>query len=98
MVTFQLFAKPVLDGLSGAKPQPLPFAKAGLKRIYDEDRAHACFLPAKLGGSHEQPEVELVHWQGSGDLMAISHSNCCIAVPPEEERFAAGDAVTVLLF
>ncbi len=28
MVTFQLFARPMLDALSGAKPQPLPFAQA----------------------------------------------------------------------
>ena len=98
MVTFQLFAKPVLDGLSGAKPQPLPFAKAGLKSAFTTKTGLTRFLPAKLGGSHEQPEVELVHWQGSGDLMAISHSNCYIVVPPQQERFVAGDAVTVLLF
>jgi molybdopterin molybdotransferase len=98
MVTFLLFAKPVLDGLSGAKPQPLPFAKAGLKSAFTTKTGLTRFLPAKLGGSNERPEVELIRWQGSGDLMAISQSNCYLVVLPEQERFAAGDAVTVLLF
>ena len=98
MVTFQLFARPVLDRLSGSTPQPLPFAKAALKSALTTKTGLTRFLPAKLGGTHEQPEVELVRWQGSGDLMAVSRSNCYIVVPPEREHFAAGDAVTVLLF
>ena len=31
MVTFQLFVRPVLDALGGAKPEPLPFVQATLK-------------------------------------------------------------------
>ena len=31
MVTFQLFVRPVLDALAGAKPQALPFLQAELK-------------------------------------------------------------------
>ena len=38
----------------------------------------------------------MVRWQGSGDLMAVSRSNCYIVVPPDRERFAAGEAITVL--
>ena len=71
MVTFQLFAKPVLDGLSGSTPQPLPFAKAALKSPFTTKTGLTRFLPGNLCGTHQQPEVELVRWQGSGDLMAI---------------------------
>ncbi len=98
MVTFQLFARPLLDALSGAKPQPLPFAQASLKAEFTTKTGLTRFLPAKLGGTHERPEVELVRWQGSGDLMAVAGSNCYIVVPPDRERFAAGEAMTVLLF
>ncbi|MGO9518549.1 MAG: gephyrin-like molybdotransferase Glp [Candidatus Korobacteraceae bacterium] len=98
MVTFQLFARPVLDALSGATPQPLPFATAALKSPFATKTGLTRFLPAKLGGTHEKPEVELIRWQGSGDLMAVSHSNCYIVVPPEQEHFAADETVTVLLF
>jgi molybdopterin molybdotransferase len=98
MVTFQLFVRPVLDALSGAKPQPLPFAQAKLKSQLTAKTGLTRFLPARLGGTLEQPEVELVRWQGSGDLMAVSQSNCYLVVPPDRERFAAGEAMTVLLF
>ncbi|HUI84050.1 MAG TPA: gephyrin-like molybdotransferase Glp [Candidatus Binatia bacterium] len=98
MVTFQLFAQPVLDALCGAKPRSLPFAQAVLKSEFSSKTGLTRFLPAKLGGTPEHPEVELVRWQGSGDLMAISGSNCYIVVPPDRERFSGGEAVTVLLF
>jgi molybdopterin molybdotransferase len=98
MVTFQLFARPLLDALSGSKPQPLPFAQASLKEGFTTKTGLTRFLPAQLGGTHERPEVELVRWQGSGDLMAVSGANCYIVVPPDRERLAAGEAVTVLLF
>ena len=98
MVTFQLFARPLIDALSGATPQPLPFATAALKSAFTTKTGLTRFLPASLGGTHQQPEVELVRWQGSGDLMAVSRSNCYIVVPPDREQFSAGEAVTVLLF
>ncbi len=98
MVTFQLFACPLLEALSGSKPQPLPFAQAGLKAEFTTKTGLTRFLPAQLGGTHERPEVELVRWQGSGDLMAVARSNCYIVVPPDRERFAAGEMMTILLF
>lgn len=98
MVTFQLFARPVIDALSGAILQLLPFAQAILKAPFTTKTGLTRFLPANLGGTHQQPEVELVRWQGSGDLMAVSRSNCYIVVPPDREQFSAGEAITVLLF
>jgi molybdopterin molybdotransferase len=56
------------------------------------------FLPARLNGSPGQPEVELVKWQGSGDLMAQAQANCYIVVPPDQERFQAGENITILSF
>jgi molybdopterin molybdotransferase len=98
MVTFQLFARPVLDALSGATPQPLNFAQAQLKSEFSTRTGLTRFLPAKLGGTHERPEVALLRWQGSGDLMAASQANCYIVVPPNRDRFSAGDAITILLW
>ncbi len=97
MVTFQLFARPVLDALSGARPQPLAFAQAKLKNDLTSKIGLTRFLPAKLSGSDDRPEVELLHWHGSGDLMAVSRSNCYIVVPPDREKFEAGENITVLL-
>lgn len=97
MVTFQLFAHPLLDALAGSKPRPLPFAQAALKSDFTSKTGLTRFLPARFSGTHVQPEVELVRWQGSGDLMAVSRSNCYIVVPPDREQFAGGEAITVLL-
>jgi molybdopterin molybdotransferase len=61
--------------------------KTGLKR----------FLPAILSGEYEEAQVELVPWQGSGDIAARSRSNCYIVIPPDRERIPAGDWVAVML-
>jgi molybdopterin molybdotransferase len=97
MVTFQLFVRPVLDALAGSKPEPLPLAQAKLKKPFATKTGLTRFLPARLGGTHENPEVEVVRWQGSGDLMAALRANCYIVVPPDRESFEGGEAISVLL-
>ena len=98
MVTFQLFVRPVLDALAGARQQTLLFAQARLQCDLKVKTGLTRFLPARLDGTHQQPEVELVKWHGSGDLMAFAQANCYIVVPPDKEHFASGDTVTVLPF
>ena len=97
MVTFQLFVRPLLDALAGATPELLPFTQAILKAPFATKTGLTRFLPAKLDGAHDKPGVELVRWQGSGDLMAATRANCYIVVPPDREQFEAGEAVTVLM-
>ena len=97
MVTFQLFVRPVLDALGGATIEWLPFAHARLKESLTTRTGLTRFLPGRLAGAPAQPEVERVHWQGSGDLMSVVNSNCYIVVPPDRERLEAGEMVTVLL-
>ena len=70
--------------------EPLTFAQATLKTDFKTKTGLTRFLPAKLGGTHEQPEVEIVRWQGSGDLMAVRGANCYIVVPPDREQFVGG--------
>jgi len=98
MVTFQLFVRPVLDALGGSAPAPLPFAQAKLKEPFATKTGLTRFLPARLSGTHEDPEVEVVRWQGSGDLMAASRANCYIVVPPDREKFEKREAISILLF
>jgi molybdopterin molybdotransferase len=97
MVTFELFVRPVLDALGGASIETLRFVQARLLEAFSTKTGLTRFLPGRLKGSVESPEVEWVRWQGSGDLMAAVRSNCHIVVPPDRERLEAGDAVTVLL-
>jgi molybdopterin molybdotransferase len=41
--------------------------------------------------------VKVVGWQGSGDLTANARANCYAVLPPERERFSAGEIITILL-
>ncbi len=55
------------------------------------------FLPAILSGEFEQAEVELLRWQGSGDIAATARANCYIVIPPDRERIAPGEWVPILV-
>jgi molybdopterin molybdotransferase len=97
MVTFELFAKPMIEALSGTPPQPLVFLHAKLKSDIRVKTGLKRFLPAILSGKHERSQVELVRWQGSGDLAAQARANCYVVVPPDREHIPAGQWVAVML-
>jgi molybdopterin molybdotransferase len=95
-VTFHLFVRPVIAALAGAAPEPLLFLKARLKQEVRTRTGLTRFLPALLSGEFERSEVELLPWQGSGDVVAAARANCLIVVPPDRESMAAGEMVSVL--
>ena len=97
MVTFELFARPMIEALSGMKPQPLIFLKARLKSEIQTKTGLKRFLPAVLSGEFENAEVELVRWQGSGDIAALARANCYVVIPPDRERIEAGEWVPLLM-
>ena len=97
MVTFDLFARPVLEALAGMGVRKLMFVHAKLKSAIKTKTGLKRFLPASLTGEFESAEVELVRWQGSGDIAAVARANCYVVVPPDRERIDAGEWVPVLL-
>jgi molybdopterin molybdotransferase len=97
MVTFELFARPVLEALAGMPPLKLVFLHAKLKSEIKTKTGLKRFLPAVLSGEFEQAEVELIRWQGSGDIAATARANCFVVIPPDRERIAAGEWVAVLM-
>src|SRR5215510_5765569 len=97
MVTFDLFVRPVLEALSGGNPVRLPTAKARLSKAVKTKTGLTRFLPAVVRGGLYDPEVELVPWQGSGDLLAAARANCYIVVPPDRDSIAVGEMVSILL-
>ena len=90
MVTFELFAKPMIEALAGQTPQRLIFLRARLKSDIRTKTGLKRFLPAVLSGEFENAEVELTRWQGSGDIAALAWANCYVVVPPERERIELG--------
>jgi molybdopterin molybdotransferase len=97
MVTFELFAQQMVEALSGAQPERLKSAKAKLRKELKTKTGLTRFLPARLDGGLDDPEVEVVPWQGSGDMLAAARANCYLVVPPDREKLAKGEMVTVVL-
>jgi molybdopterin molybdotransferase len=95
MVTFELFARPMIEALAGMAPQPLIFLRARLKSEIRTKTGLKRFLPAVLSGEFENAEVELARWQGSGDIAALARANCYVVIPPDRERIEAGEWVSL---
>lgn len=97
MVTFELFARPMLEALAGQSPRPLTFLHARLKRELHVKTGLRRFLPANLSGEFENSQVELIGWQGSGDIAAVTRANCYLVIAPDRDHIEAGEWVPVLL-
>ena len=96
MVTFELFARPMLEALAGMSPRKLTFLHARLKSEVHVKTGLKRFLPAILSGEFENTEVELLRWQGSGDMAATARANCYIIISPDRENISPGEWVAVL--
>jgi molybdopterin molybdotransferase len=101
-VTFVLFASPTLAALAGRRDCGPRFAVARLARQTDRRGRPGLtrFLPAHCdfgAGAGELPTVDLVRWQGSGDLAALARSNCFLVIPEEVSGIAEGEMVRILL-
>jgi len=97
MVTFELFAKAMLEALAGMAPRPLQFLHARLKAELAVKTGLKRFLPGFLSGEFENVEVKLAGWHGSGDVAAMGRSNCYIVIPEERAKFSAGEWVAVVM-
>jgi molybdopterin molybdotransferase len=97
MVTFELFARPMLEALAGLSPRPLTFLHARLKSEIRVKTGLTRFLPAILSGQYEHSQVDLVPWHGSGDIAARSRANCYIVIPPDREHILAGEWIPIML-
>jgi len=97
IVTFELFARPMVEALAGMLPRKLVFLHAKLKSEIKTKTGLKRFLPAILSGEFELAEVELAGWQGSGDIAATARANCYIVIPPDREKIPAGEWVPVMM-
>jgi molybdopterin molybdotransferase len=97
LVTFELFVVPALDQLSGAQARDLPLLQARLAEAVQEKPGLTHFLPARLAWRAAMPEVKGLPWQQSGDIATVAKANCFLVVPPDREKIAAGESVSVLL-
>lgn len=96
MVTFALFAAPMLRTLGGEGDCRPRFTMARLEEEVQVKAGLTRFLPATVKSSVRGAHVRRIGWQGSGDLAAAAKANGFLVVPETVEHLAAGDIVTVL--
>jgi molybdopterin molybdotransferase len=97
MVTFELFAVPAIDLLSGAQARNLPLVEARLGAPLNEKPDLTHFLPARVEWADATPEVRPLPWQGSGDIAALARANCFLVVAADQGQVPAGTTVPILL-
>ena len=96
LVTFALFAHPLLCALAGEDSCVPRFAQARLASGLKVKPGLTRFLPAILCGSFP-PEVTPVEWHGSGDIASTALSNCFVVAPSDRDSLDAGETVSILL-
>lgn len=96
MVTFALFAAPLVRALSGEREGAPRFSLARLEEDVRVKPGLTRFLPARVEGDVRGSRVRRIPWQGSGDLAAAAQANAFLVVPETAERLPAGEIVSVL--
>ena len=96
MVTFELLVVPAIESLSGHQPGSLHLFKAKLAHPVDEKPPLAHFLPARVKWPGGEPTVEVLHWEGSGDIGSVVRGNCFLVVHESKLKLEAGEMVDIL--
>lgn len=100
MITFELFARPMIERLcgaaSGAWPQPLFKAELGFEWT-GKTLPLTVFLPIALEGDLTVARVKALPYHGSADLAAMAAADGFLVIPPECAHIPLGSLVDVLL-
>ena len=93
-VTFELFARPVLELLGGGEPEPFAALAAPLAAAYKQAKLPlTMFAPARLDG---EGRVVVVKSQGSGDLASLALAQGFAVLPPGTTELPAGAPVAFM--
>ncbi|HEV2234406.1 MAG TPA: gephyrin-like molybdotransferase Glp [Terriglobia bacterium] len=95
-VTFELFVRPAIAQLGGAEFECTGFLRARLGKPLKQNHGLTSFMPARVLREGADPVVNLIGWQGSGDLVGVAAANCFLVVHPEQTAIAAGEWVDVM--
>jgi molybdopterin molybdotransferase len=99
-VCFELFVRPAIARLAGRQFEKHSLLKARLAQAYQHRGDRPTFRPARWrdAGSGEggEPSIELLPWQGSGDLRGLVAANALAYFPPGDRQIPAGEEIGVL--
>ncbi|MEZ6196520.1 MAG: molybdopterin molybdotransferase MoeA [Planctomycetota bacterium] len=96
-VTFELFVRPFLRGLTGRAATPLEIRVRVAADCAGRAMPRTQHLPAVLESTDEGLGVRALEWHGSGDLRGLADANAFVVVPTGEAPPAAGEMATVLV-
>jgi molybdopterin molybdotransferase len=97
MVTFALFAAPLLRTLGGETDIEPRFVLARVEEEVQVKAGLTRFLPARMESDVRGARVRRIAWQGSGDLAAAARANGFLVVPETADGLAVGEIASVLL-
>jgi molybdopterin molybdotransferase len=95
LITFQLFARPVLELLGGLAEPLLPLLSARFEAPFRHKGGLTRFLPAWLtpDGQH----LRHISWQGSSDIPALARANAFLVADHDRLTWEPGDTIRVML-
>ena len=100
MITFELFARPLIERLAGAGleslSQPLFQAQLGFAWT-GKSLPLTVFLPVALQGNLSAARVLALPYHGSADLAAMAAADGFLVIPPETASLPQDSMVSVLL-
>jgi molybdopterin molybdotransferase len=97
MVTFELFARPVLLKMMGKKKLFKPTIEATLEEPIVNDDGRRIFARAIIEKRNGKYFVRLTGPQGSGILTSMTSANGLVIVPEDRERADKGDVLQVIM-
>jgi molybdopterin molybdotransferase len=95
LITFQLFARPVLELLGGLAEPLLPLLSARFETPFQHKGGLTRFLPALLTADGQH--LRHVAWQGSSDIPALARANAFLVADHDRLAWETGDAIRVML-
>jgi molybdopterin molybdotransferase len=97
MVTFTLFAQPLIDAMGGEIEGGPRFVLVRLAHDLRAKPGLTRFLPASVDYRIDGATAAIIPWQGSGDLANTSRANGFAVIPSDSGDLVAGSLVSVLM-
>jgi molybdopterin molybdotransferase len=95
LITYQLFARPALQLLSGETEPILPLLRARFEAPFRHKPGLTRFLPARL--SPDGQSLRHIPWQGSSHVPALAKANVFLVADHDRESWDIGDEIRVMM-
>jgi molybdopterin molybdotransferase len=96
-VTFELFVRPALLRMQGARVVTRPPVRVALAESVSNRSGRRAYSPARVRFEGGRLQAWPVPSQGSADLVAHARANAMIVLPADQTRAEAGETVEALL-